>query len=413
MPKSLLIIGFVWPEPQSSAAGSRMMQLIDLFKSGDYDITFVCSSKKNERSADLKQKGISEKEIILNSKTFDDFLIKLNPEIVLFDRFMVEEQFGWRVAKHCPGALRILDTEDLHCLRRGRKQAFKDKQTFGMNYLFNETAKREIASIYRCDLSLIISEVEMTILEKQFNLDVQLLFYLPFLLKENNHEEQKILPKFEQRRDFIFIGNFLHDPNFDAVLYLKEDIWPLIKQRLPEAKLLIYGAYLPQKVQQLHNEKEGFIIKGFIEDVTKVMGRARVSLASLRFGAGLKGKLIDAMINGTPSVATTIASEGLYGSLEPNGFIQDKAKQFARSSIDLYKKPSIWTEKQANGFKIINSRFAKSKFQVIFLNVIEALHNNLENHRLRNFTGSMLMHHTMQTTKFMSKWIEEKNINNP
>jgi glycosyltransferase involved in cell wall biosynthesis len=409
VPKNLLIIGFVWPEPKSSAAGSRMMQLIDLFKSKNYNITFSSTSVKNDRSFDLKEIGIFEKEIELNNKSFDDFIVQLKPDIVMFDRFMVEEQFGWRIAEHCPNTLRILDTEDLHCLRRGRQMALKDGKSFDTGYLFNDTAKREIASIYRCDLSLIISEVEMTILRDQFKVDEQLLFYLPFLLNEISYKDQKELPRFKDRSHFIFVGNFLHDPNFDAVKYLKESIWPLIKQKLPEAELHVYGAYSSQKVDQLHNDKEGFKVKGFVEDINEAMSKARVCLAPLRFGAGLKGKLIDAIANGTPMVSTIIGAEGLFGNLEPNGFIKDEAVQFAKCAVDLYCDQSIWKKYQANGFKILNARFQKSMFQDNFLDSLEELKNNLQNHRQNNFTGNMLMHHTMQTTKYMGKWIEEKN----
>ena len=104
---------------------------------------------------------------------------------MIFDRFTIEEQFGWRVVEQCPNALRILDTEDLHCLRRGRRMAFKDGKAFDRSYLINDTAKREIASIFRCDMNLIISEVEMTILKEEFKVDEQLLLYLPFLINEN------------------------------------------------------------------------------------------------------------------------------------------------------------------------------------------------------------------------------------
>src|SRR5210317_2247652 len=121
--KNLLIIGFVWPEPKSSAAGSRMMQLIDIFLSNNYKITFASSCAKKDNAFELRSLGIDEAAIELNNPSFDVFVKNLNPEIVLFDRFMIEEQFGWRVTEQCPNALKILDTEDLHCLRKGREMA--------------------------------------------------------------------------------------------------------------------------------------------------------------------------------------------------------------------------------------------------------------------------------------------------
>ena len=409
MKKKLLIIGFVWPEPNSSAAGSRMLQLIDVFRFENYKITFATPCAKSDNAFDLKSIEVDTVEIELNNSSFDVFVKELNPSIVLFDRFMMEEQFGWRVAEQCPDALRILDTEDLHCLRKGRQQSYKDNKPFDDYYLFNETAKREIASIYRCDLSLIISEAEMDILNNHFKVDEQLLCYLPFLLNEITLEEQENLPNFEDRNHFITIGNFLHEPNYNAVLYLKESIWPIIRNQLPQAEMHVYGAYVSQKVNQLNNSKEGFLIKGFAEDVNLVMKQAKVCLAPIRFGAGLKGKLIDAMQNGTPCVTTSIGAEGMYGDYYPNGFVEDDAQEFADKAVELFRNKLLWEAKQQNGFKAINKRFLKGVFLNLFLRRVETLRANLETHRLQNFNGSMLLHHSLQSTKFMSKWIEEKN----
>ena len=409
MNKNLLIIGFVWPEPKSSAAGIRMLQLIKVFQSQEYQITFASSCAKIENAFNLENIGVAQVDIELNNSSFDDFIKELNPSVVLFDRFMMEEQFGWRVYESCPQAIKLLDTEDLHCLRKGRESAFKDGVEFNTSYLFNDTAKREIASIYRCDLSLIISEAEMDILKNQFNVDASLLMYLPFILDKIEDEVILNLPKFKERQHFIAIGNFLHEPNYNAVLYLKQSIWPLIKQQLLEAELHIYGAYATQKVNQLHNEKDGFLIKGFAKDANEVMKHSKVCLAPLRFGAGLKGKLVDAMLNGTPCVTTTIGAEGMFGDLNANSFIVDNPETFASKAVELYSDSIIWEEKQHNGFQIINQRFNKNLNQKNFIDVLEKTKKEFQNYRLHNFIGQMLQHHTLQSTKYMSRWIEEKN----
>ena len=409
MNKKVLIIGFVWPEPKSSAAGSRMMQLIETFKSQDYNITFVSPCAKSDNAFNLESIGVLQTAIELNNSSFDTFVKDFNPDIVLFDRFMMEEQFGWRVTENCPNAIKILDTEDLHSLRKGRHQAFKDNVLFDKSYLFNDTAKREIASIHRCDLTLIISEAEMDILKNDFKVDQALLLYLPFMLEPISEDAITKLPKFETRQHFITIGNFLHEPNYNAVLYLKDTIWPLIRKQLPQAQLHIYGAYASQKVTQLNNEKQGFIIKGFAEDVHTVMQEAKVCLAPIRFGAGLKGKLIDAMQNGTPMVTSSVGAEGVFGDFEPNGFIEDDANSFANQAIELYQNEVLWSKMQENGFAIINNRFNSQKHKRVFLSRIESILDHLNIHRQNNFMGQMLHHHSMQSTKFMSRWIEEKN----
>ncbi|WP_439152463.1 glycosyltransferase family 4 protein [Winogradskyella sp.] len=409
MNKIALIIGFVWPEPKSSAAGSRMLQLITQFQNQGYAITFASAAKTSPNTFNLKAKGISTQSILLNDSSFDDFVSDLKPDLVLFDRFMTEEQYGWRVAEYCPEALRILDTEDFHGLRKAREMALKASTTVSLEHLQNDTTKREIASIYRCDLSIIISEVELEILTDQFNIDGSLLYYLPFLLEPADKSELEQLPTFEERQDFITIGNFLHPPNYDVVLYLKQTIWPLIRRELPKVQLHIYGAYASQKVTQLHNEHDGFLIKGFAEEVSKVMQQAKVCLAPLRFGAGLKGKVVDAMLNGTPCVMSSIAAEGMFGNFDTNGFIEDKPNLYVQKAIELYKDAELWQTIQTNGFKIINMRFNTANFQADFSKKLKLLSANLKEHRQNNFIGNLLQHQTLQSTKYLSKWIEEKN----
>ena len=211
------------------------------------------------------------------------------------------------------------------------------------------------------------------------------------------------------RASTITIGNFLHEPNYDATRYLKETIWPLIKQQLPTAELHIYGAYANQKALQLNNSKEGFLVKGFTEDVSDVMKNARVCLAPLRFGAGLKGKLIDAMQNGTPSVMTTVAAEGMFKAFETPSFVTDNSQEFANKAVELYQNNILWKEYQAYGFSVITTRFDKMLFQKALLAKVETLTTEIRSHRQNNFIGQLLQHHTMQSTKYMGKWIEEKN----
>ncbi len=410
--KKLLIIGFVWPEPNSSAAGGRMMQLISIFKENGFEITFVSAALESDFMVDLSQFGVTKKSIELNSASFDDFIIELNPNVVLFDRFMIEEQFGWRVTENCPNAIRILDTEDLHCLRTARQKAFKENRNFEIVDLFSEeVAKREIASILRCDLSLIISEFEMNILQDVFRINKDLLFYLPFLVDKMLENDLSKSPSFEDRKNFVFIGNFLHEPNWNTVQYLKEAIWPSIKKDFPEAVLEVYGAYPSQKVLQLHQPKNGFFIMGRAADANEVVKNARVVLAPIRFGAGLKGKLLEAMQCGTPSVTTSIGSEAMHANLPWNGFIEDEASEFAKKAIELYQDENFWKQAQKNGIAIINECYQKDKYSDELVSFVNSLLVDSKSHRLHNFMGNLLQHHAYKSTMYMSKWIEAKNKN--
>lgn len=409
----LLVISNVWVEPQSTAAGSRMLQLLHIFLEQNWEVSYASTASKSDYAFDLETLGVATHQIEMNDKSFDVFISAVAPDIVLFDRFMTEEQFGWRVAEFCPDAIKILDTEDLHCLRRARELTLKENRPFTENDLTSDIALREIASIYRCDLTLMISQFEVELLQSFFKVPAQLLMYVPFLLEALSTN----FKPFSDRDGFVSIGNFLHGPNWDATLVLKNEIWPLIRKEMPDVQLSVYGAYPSEKVLQLHNPKEGFLVKGRTDDALEVITNAKVLLAPLRYGAGLKGKFIDAMQCGTPSVTTEIGVEGMQQSLPWSGEVvpyfgregKDFYNAFAKAGITLYTDESQWNVAQENGKSIINTNFQKLSFDQELIHIIKEISNNLKSHRLSNFTGQMLQFHTMRSTKFMSKWIEAKN----
>jgi glycosyltransferase involved in cell wall biosynthesis len=219
------------------------------------------------------------------------------------------------------------------------------------------------------------------------------------------------LPSFQERKNFVFIGNFLHEPNWNTVQYLKEAIWPIIKEQFPEAVLEVYGAYPSQKVLQLHHSKNGFLIMGRAEDANEIVKKARIVLAPIRFGAGLKGKLLEAMQCGTPSITTTIGSEAMHANLPWNGFITDDLELFAKKAVELYHDENLWKQSQKNGIEIVNECYQLSKYSTALITQVNLLLNDSESHRLHNFMGNLLQHHTLKSTKYMAKWIEAKNKN--
>lgn len=421
-PDKLLVIGYVWPEPRSSAAGGHMMQLLECFVHDGWQITFASPASEGEHQADLASLGIAEQSIELNSSSFDQFVSALQPDMVLFDRFMMEEQFGWRVEKHCPNALRMLETSDLQSLRDARQQALKEQLTNGngddctalfslkhaelfQRMAISDIAQRELAAIYRCDLSLMISDAEIALLTEQFKLPAGLLLHCPLLL----HSAPQPTPGFAERAHFISIGNFRHGPNWDAVLWLKNSIWPLIRQQLPKAQLHIYGAYTPPKATALHNAAQGFHIMNWAPDALEVMRNARVCLAPLRFGAGIKGKIADALLCGTPNVTTPIGSEGMHGQWPWPGSIASSAQALAAAAVQLYQDEARWQQAQTAGWALLAARYERHHFAPLLLARVAECRANLAAQRRNNFTGSMLRHHQHKSTQYMAQWIEAKN----
>jgi len=402
------VIGYVWPEPKSSAAGRHILSIMRQFKQQDWLVEFATPSQPTEHMLDLAGEGISSQSISLNCDSFDAYISEYQPDIVMFDRFMMEEQFGWRVERTCPKALKILDTEDLQCLRQARQQASKTQREMTQADLYSELAKREIAAILRCDISLIISSFEMELLVNRFKVDVSLLHYLPFMVDLAACPDTT--RPFSARQHFMTVGNFRHAPNWDAVLYL-QDIWPLIKKQLPQAECHIYGSYPPPKAVALNNPKTGFLIKGWAENSFTVMEQARLCLAPLRFGAGIKGKLLDAMIMQTPSITTSVGSEGMHQQEPWPGVVADDIADFAAAAVDLYKHEAAWLNAQQNGRALLKACYDGSILGVQLIKKISAVEKNLAQHRLDNFAGGMLKHHSMMSTKYMSQWIAAKNKN--
>lgn len=408
----VLVIGYVWPEPNSSAAGRRMMDLLGVFLGRGDTVTFASAAQRGERSVDLKNINVNAAEVRLNCSSFDDFVADLNPAVVLFDRFFTEEQFGWRVERSCEAALRILDTEDLHCLRHARHQALKQGREVQRSDLFSELAQREIAAIWRCDISLIISEYEMSLLQGTYGVAADVLHYLP-LLSDTNAQDWAAWTGFDARQHCLVIGNFRHAPNWDAVLYLRSEIWPQIRKSLPDVECHVYGAYPPPKALQLHSEKLGFLVKGWAKSAVDVVTSARLCLAPLRFGAGQKGKLLEAMECGTPSITSEIGAEGMQGDLPWSGevvstsnlFIED----FIATTLRLYQNKNEWQVAQEKAKSLLASRYQKNVYLPRFEQRLDEVMGQLHTHRQSHFYSLMLRHQTLKSHQYMSQWIEAKN----
>lgn len=427
--QKVLYLGYVWPEPNSSAAGSRTMEFLRLFRQQNWQVMYASAASLSEHRADLAALGITEKVIAINCDSFDQLLQAYQPDMVVFDRFFTEEQFGWRVAQHCPQALRVLDTCDLHSLREARHQLLKqamavhakeverhqvaavtaDAATLYECMADSDLAQREIAAIYRCDLSLMISSFEVNLLRQYFSVPAYLLCETNLMLVPAETSQLTSAFSYEQRRHFISIGNFRHAPNWDAVLWLKHAIWPRIRQHLPHAELHVYGAYPPPKAMALHQPQQGFHVRGWAENAQAVMAQARVCLAPLRFGAGIKGKLADAMAAGTPSVTTQIGIEGMCGDLPWGGLLADESEAFAEAAVRLYQEQNLWTLSQQRGQAILRRFFNRDVNTPIFLQALLLARQQQAQRRLQNFTGAMLRHHLHKSTQYMSQWISLKN----
>ena len=274
----------------------HLIDYLLFLKSANFKVHFASTSKKTPYSFDFDAHQIQTTAIQLNCSSFQDFIGELNPDVVVFDRINSFEQFAWQCKEVLPNALLVLNTEDLHFLRIARQ-----KQT---HYQAQALFHRELKAILSADLSLIISTSEIEILTKDLNVSAEQLAYIPFL-KQTDFSNSL---GFEQRAHLIFVGNGQHKPNSDAVAYLKDELWPILKEKLPETELHIYGRDYPKTLFAHMPERMHY--KGWTKDIYKTMSSYKLNLAPLRFGAGLKGKVMTGLETRTATIGSEIAFEG-------------------------------------------------------------------------------------------------------
>ena len=409
----VLIIAYVWPEPNSSAAGLRDLGLLLALREGGYKVYCSSPSKESVHSHALNELGIETVTLAANDPAFDEYVKELQPDFVVFDRFVTEEQFGWRVELNCPQAVRILDTQDLHFLRRGREKALQSGTSladiFACRFdLVSEDALRELASIYRSDLTWVLSDFEATLLKERFNIPAELCRVSRFFYAPPSGG-----PVFSARRNFVMLGNFRHAPNADAVHWLKSEIWPAIRAKLPaplkSAEVHVYGAYPSREMMGLSDPASGFKVMGPAKDQYEVLSGYRVNLAPLRFGAGIKGKISDGWSVGTPAVTTPIGSEGMTDGGGWGGFIAHTVEEFARQAVELYAGERKWQQAQWGGHRILRSLFDGQAQTREILETLKTVRADIDARRGRNIVGAMLRHHLHKSTTYMSRWIELKS----
>ena len=397
-----LIIGKVWPEPDSTAAGRRVLDIIQSLQAAGYKVTFATAAQQTRYCLNPEALNVSTHLIQPNHSNFDSWIADLDPELVLFDRFMIEEQFGWRVEKACPAALRVLDTSDLHCLREARRVCL---ESGGKPDVYNDIALREIAAIYRSDLTLLIADYEMELLISEFGMPERQLAYLPFWLEPDAAQ----FKSFESRQNFMMIGSFMHPPNVDAARWCKQIIWPRVREQLPQVEFHCYGAYGDRYQAELHDPGSGFIYKGRANDALQTLQNYRANCVPLRYGAGLKGKIFDGFQTGTPTVTTSVGAEGINGLEEWGCAISDDPDVFAKTAVELYTNAELWANVQGCGQRIACRRFSADEWLPRLPQLIDTAMAQMEDNRKRHFIGRLLRHHQHRSTEYMSRWIEAKN----
>ena len=407
----MLFLGPYWPDPAATGAGVRTASLLGAFRRWGYGaVAFASPQRDNAAGAALRARGVATLKAEMNRRKALEALAE-SAEVVVFDKFPSEEMYSWA----CPArTLRVLDMQDSHALRLWRQERVeKEGATVAESLAASppagfSTLQRELAAIHRSDLTLVCSPVELALLRDRWGVPADKLVLAPFFFPPPRPAKG-----FAEREGFVAVGNGLHAPNVDGLLWLRREIWPLLRKQLPNATMRVYGAHLDGKpqVQRLDDPEAGFHIAGFAESLD-VLADARALLAPVRFGAGIKTKVLDAFWHGTPVVTTGVGREGIGGATGTLSWggrgDANTAAEFADAAVELHEGREMWERCALRGRAILREEFDEESNLAVVETAVRSKLDRLAEARARDFTGQMLWLDTLSSKEYMARWIELK-----
>ncbi len=333
--RRVLIVDATTPHPDEDSGSVRMVNLMQLLVALGDKVYFFAENRAfdGRYSEALQQIGV---EVLYHPWMSEPMRwLRENGaqfDAVILSRHYVAAPLLQAVRHYAPQAKLVFDTVDLHYLREEREAALADREDLRRQAASTKLA--ELRLIRQSDVTLVVSPIEQELLQREVpGSRIEVL--------SNVHEVVGLRAGFDQRKDLFFVGGFQHQPNVDAMLWFVHAIWPLVAKALPEARFHIVGSRMPDAIKALAGDR--VIVHGFLPSLDEMLDGCRLSVAPLRYGAGVKGKVNQSMAHGQPVVATTVAAEGMYLKHEVDVLVADDAEAFAREIIRLYTDEALWT----------------------------------------------------------------------
>jgi O-antigen biosynthesis protein len=269
-------------------------------------------------------------------------------DLVLLHRVHFAAQEIRNVRKYCRKARVLFNTVDLHYIREARQAELE--QSTKLAKAARRTRKLEFMVMRKATATIVISEHERAILQRERPRSC--VVALPYI-----REVVDTIPPLRERRDILFVGSFRFDPNIDAVCHFVLDIWPRVRTALPDVNFIVVGGDMPEQILALEAEP-GVRILGYVEDLSALLDRCRITVAPLRFGAGIKGKIGTSLCHGVPCVATPLAAEGMDLRDRLEIMIGVYPEAFAQAVIEIYRDEALWTQVSNNGLDLFRREFS-------------------------------------------------------
>ncbi len=360
--KNILVIDHHLPMPDRDSGSLRMFQILKILHRLGHRVTFLPDNLADmpPYTSELQKRGI---QVVHHPyvKRVRDYLISHGPafDVVVLSRCDFARKHIADVRLHAPQSRIIFDTVDLHYLREQREAQLT--QDPDVRRKAQEKQLLEDSLIKEADETWVVSPIEQQMLQENWP-------HKSIQLVSNIVDVAGPVPPFALRRDWLFIGGFQHRPNIDAVLFFVEEIYPLVRDRLPDAKFYIIGDKAPPEIVALASDT--IIVAGLQRNVRSFFDSVRLSVAPLRFGAGIKGKINQSMAFGVPVVATSIAVEGMNLADHEHVLIADEPQDFARALIELYESEELWKRLSQNGIsktqELYSTDAAREKLEFLF-----------------------------------------------
>lgn len=336
--------------PDQDAGSVRMLNLLRILRDEGHHVTFIADNLDGnpKYAAMLTRMGV---EVLYGrfAGSVRKVLRDRGPTLdaIVFCRHYIATQYVNSVRSLAPRAQIIFDTVDLHFVREER-----EAQLLGNAAMVRSAAltrAKELSVIEKSDVTIVVSSVEKTLLAKikpAARIDIISLINTPI----------SVATPLAERKGILFIGGFRHAPNVDAIQWYVSAVLPLVRQLLPDVVTTVVGSNMPDEIGALR--QDGLQILGFVEGTDPLLRSARVSIAPLRYGAGIKGKINEAMNYGIPVVATQCAVEGMQLEDGRDVLVADDANDFAQAIVRLHTDSTLWGTLSAAGRANVHAHFS-------------------------------------------------------
>jgi GT2 family glycosyltransferase len=346
----ILVVDHYVPTYDKDAGSLRMFNILKILSELGHKVTFIGDNlmRLEPYTQELQQEGV-EVIYVPYVVSVKDYIHEFGRyfSVVILSRSHIAIKHIDMVKSSCPKARIIYDTVDLGFLRESRRAKIENNEK-----LLEEAERLKSTDLYlsrNSDLTLVVSQVEKSLLLKENPLlNVGIVSIIQRVAKPQK--------SFSERKGILFVGGFDHLPNIDAVIFFVKEIFPVIKQRLPDLTFCIAGSNPPDQVLALKSSH--VIVTGYVRDLTPYVESSKVFVAPLRYGAGVKGKINHSMSHGLPVVTTSIGAEGIELTDGVDVLIADEPEEFAEKVVRLYTDENLWNKLSENSMKNIEKYFS-------------------------------------------------------